>query len=94
MDVVHGVAELLLDRLAGISLGEALIFVDRLGDDPEAQLLGFPRFAVDVEGEALSGRVGQPLVDGDAVAAGLGNLLAILVEEQLVIETLGRSAAE
>ena len=36
--------------------------------------------------EALGRRVGQPLLDGDAVALGLRNLLAVLVEEEFVVE--------
>ena len=88
------IAEPLVPFLVGIGGEELLIFVDRLGDDPEAQLLRLPRLAVDVEGEALLRRVGQPFVDGDAVALGLRDLLAILVEEELVIEAFGRPAAE
>ena len=92
MDVVDRVAEALLPFLPRIGGEELLIFVDRLGDDAEAQLLRLPRVAVDVEGEALLRRVGQPFVDGDAVALGLRDLLAILVEEHLVVEALGRAA--
>ena len=88
------IAEALVPCLLGISGEELIIFVDRLGDDREAQLLRLARVAVDVESEALLGRVGQPFVDGDAIAFGLGDLLAILVEEHLVIEALGRAGAE
>ena len=94
MDVVDRIAEPLVHLLARIGGEELVIFVDRLGDDREAQLLGLPRVAVDVESEALLGRVGQPFVDGDAIALGLGDLLAILVEEHLVVEALGRPGAE
>ena len=53
MDVVDRIAEPLVPLLARIGGEELLIFVDRLGDDREAELLGLPRLAVDVEGEAL-----------------------------------------
>jgi hypothetical protein len=36
----------------------------------------------------------QPFVDGEPVALRLGNLLAVLVEEKLVVEAFGRQAAE
>jgi hypothetical protein len=71
-----------------------LIFVDRAGDDAERELLGALGLAIEVEGQALLRAVAQPLVERDAVALGLADLLAILVEEQLVIEPLRRARAE
>ena len=45
--------------------------------------------------DRLSGTgVAQPFLDGEAVALRLGNLLALLVEEQLVVEAFRRRAAE
>src|SRR3546814_1419922 len=47
-----------------------------------------------VESEALVGAVGQPLIEAEAVAFRLGDLLAVFVEEHLVVEAFGRAAAE
>ena len=58
------------------------------------ELLGLLGLAIDVEGEALLRAVGQPLVEAEAIALGLGDLLAILVEEHLVVEAFGRPGAE
>ena len=58
------------------------------------QALGLPGLAVDVEGQAVLAAIGQPLIEAEAVALGLGDFLAALVEEHLVIEALGRPGAE
>ena len=94
MDVMDRIARPLVPFLPRPGGEELVIFIDRPGDDPEAELLGLLRLAVEVEDQALLRRIGQPFVDGDAIAAGLGDLLAILVEEQLVVEPLGRAGAE
>ena len=52
------------------------------------------RFAVDVEAQARLAAVAQPFLEAEAVALRLGDFLALLVEEHLVIEALGRAAAE
>src|SRR4051812_9612781 len=92
--MVHGVAELLLDRLFRIFSTELPIFVDRARNDADVQALGAPGLAVDVESEARLRTVAQPFLEAEAVALRLGDLLALLVEEHLVIETLGRAPAE
>src|SRR3546814_8853292 len=58
------------------------------------QPLGPPRLLVHEQRQALRRAVGQPLVDREAVALGLGDLLSGLVEEQLVVEAFRRPAAE
>src|SRR3546814_9447466 len=60
MDVVNRIAEALFPGLARIGGEELLIFVDRLGDDAEGELLRLPRLAIDIEGEAFGRRIGQP----------------------------------
>src|SRR5690606_20189075 len=60
----------------------------------DVEALGALRLAKEIEAEALLGAIGQPLVDRQAVALGLGNLLAVLVEEQLVDHVLGHAPAE
>ena len=94
MDVPDRVVEPLLPVLPRIGGEEGVILVDRLRDDVEIELLGLPRLLEHVEREALGRRIGQPLVDGEAVALRLRDLLAVLVEEQLVDEMLRRAAAE
>ena len=45
----------------------------------------------DVEGQ-LWAEHNEPLLDGEAIALGFGDTFAILVQKQLVIESLGRRA--
>src|SRR5438270_12340666 len=92
--MVHWVAEFLLQRLVRVIAAELPIFVDRARDDADVQTLGALRLAVDVEGEARLAAVAQPFLATDPVAFRLGDLLAPLVEEQLILEALGRAAAE
>src|SRR5687767_10732663 len=94
MDMVHRVAQLLLDWLVRVIAAELIIFVDRARDDADVQALGLARLAIGEEGQAFLIAVGQPILEAEAIALRLGNLLALLVEEHLVVETLGRSAAE
>ena len=58
------------------------------------QLLGALGIGEDVEAEALFRPIGQPFVDGQPVALGLGDLLAVLVEEQLVDQSFGLAPAQ
>ena len=52
---------------------------------------GFP---VHEKRQAFPGRVAQPFLHRQAVSLGLGNLLAILVEKQLIGEAGGRGVTE
>ena len=78
----------------GKAVEEGEILVHRLRDDVEVELLRRARPLEHVEREALRRGVGQPLVDGDAVALRLRNLLPVFVEEEFVVEALRRRAAE
>src|SRR5205085_9952001 len=64
------------------------IFVDGAGDDTDVEALRALWFAIDVEGEARLAAVTEPFVQRQAIALRLGDLLALLVEEHLVIEAL------
>src|SRR5262249_47421051 len=75
-------------------LEEAQIIVARPRDDVEVELLGRARLLVHEERQALRRAVGEPLLDRQAVALGLRDLLALLVEEQLVVEALRRPRPE
>ena len=57
------------------------VFVHRARDLVEEQPLGALRLVVHELRQALGRRVAQPFVDGQAVALGLADLLALLVEE-------------
>ena len=94
MDVPDGIAETLLPFLARIGRQELVVLVDGARNDVEIELLGLARSLEHVECQALGRRIGQPLVDRQAVALRLRDLLAVLVEEQLVDEVLRRAAAE
>ena len=62
------------------------IFVDRARDHVEIEPLRLFRALIHIKREALGARVAQPLLDGQPVAARLRNLLALLVEKELVVE--------
>ncbi len=94
MDVPDGIAEPLLGALLGVSREEGKILIDILGNDIEVEALAGTRRLIHEKLKAFRTRVAQPLVDGQAVALRLRNLLSMLVEEQLVIEALRRLAAE
>src|SRR5215210_4208626 len=92
--VVHWIAELLVERLLRVFFPELPIFVDRARDHADVQALGAARLAVDVEGQALLTAVAQPFFEAEAVALRFRDLLTVFIEEHLVVETLGRTAAE
>ena len=56
--------------------------------------LGGPGLLKHEEGKALPSPVAQPFLDRQSVAAGLGNLLAVLVKKELVIEAFRRGTAQ
>ena len=89
-----GLRQPLLGVLPLVGLEELLIFVDVPRDDVEMEPLRRLRLAVHEQRQALRAAVAQPFVDGEAVALGLGDLLALLVEEQLVVEAFRRLRAE
>src|SRR3546814_10695538 len=94
MDVMHGVAELLVGFLRRIIAAHLEIFVDRLGDDADVELLRRLGLAIGIESETFLAAIAQPLLDRQAVALRLGDLLAFLVEEHLVDQPLGLATAE
>ena len=94
MDVPDGVLDLLRRILFGELRLVGQIVIDGLRDDIEVQALGPARLLEHEQRQALRTGIGQPFVDGQAVAGGLGDLPAFLVEEQLVIEALRRGAAQ
>src|ERR1700760_580865 len=94
MDMPDGITELLAAVLAREALEELLVIVDIARDDVEVQPLGRLGLAIHEQRQRFRRGVTQPFVDGQPVALRLGNLLALLVEEELVIEALRRRTAE
>ena len=94
MDVPDRIRQALPRVLPLIAVEELLVFVDGARDDVEVEALGRLRLAIHEQRQAFRGGIAQPFVDGEAVALRLGNLLAVLVEEQLVVEAFRRRAAE
>ena len=94
MNVPDRIVERLGAVLFGVFFQMRPVFVDGLRDDVEIEFLRRFRILEHVERQALRRGVGEPLLDGDAVALGLGDLLAVLVEKQLVVEARRRLAAQ
>ena len=92
--MVHGVAQPLFNRLFMPLRAELEIFVHRFGDYAQVQLLCAFGFAKGVKGNAVFGAIFQPVFKREAIALGLGNLLALFVEEHFVNQAFGRPAAK
>src|SRR5947209_6617242 len=88
------IAELLTAVLTRKPFEELLVLVDMARDYVEVQPLGRLRLAVHEQRQRFRRGVAQPFVDGEPIALGLGNLLALLVEEEFVVESFRRRAAE
>ena len=94
MDVPDRIAEPALHVLARIAREKLQIFVHRARNDVEVQALGLARLLVHEQSQRFRAGIGEPVVDRQAIALRLRNLLALFVEKQFVIETLRRDAAE
>src|SRR5262245_53812684 len=94
MHVPDRIGELLLAVLSRESVDELLVLIDMARDDVEVQPLGRLRLAIHEQRQRFRRGVAQPFVDGKPVALGLGDLLALLVEKELVVESFRRRAPE
>src|SRR3546814_6017356 len=94
MDVMHRIAELFVGLLRRIRPTHLQIFVDRLGHDADMQLLRRLWLAKREESQAFLAAIAQPFLDRQAIALRLRNLLALLVEEHLIDQSLGLAPAE
>uniref|UniRef100_A0A0N4ZZK8 NAD-specific glutamate dehydrogenase n=1 Tax=Parastrongyloides trichosuri TaxID=131310 RepID=A0A0N4ZZK8_PARTI len=94
VDVPHGVVHPLGRFLRLVLLDEGQIVVRRARNDVEVQALGRLRRLEHVPGQALGRAVAQPVLHRQAVALGLGDLLAFDVEEELIVEAFGWDAAD
>ena len=94
MEMPDGIHQARLRVLRRVLLEERQIIVDLARDDVEIEPLRLARLVVHEQAEAVGRAIGEPLVDGQAVALRLGDLLALVVEEELVVEAFRRQAAE
>ena len=94
MDVPDRIDEPLLVVLPLIAVEKLLILVDVARDHVEIEPLRRLRLAIHEQRQRFRRGIAQPFVDGEPVALRLGDLLALLVEEQLVVEAFRRHAAE
>ncbi len=94
MDVPDGLSSLLRPAQRAIAVEQRDVIVHRLGDGIEIESLGGARLLEHEERQALLRAVAQPFVDREAVAFRFGNLLAVIVEEEFVIEAFRRHAAQ
>ena len=89
-----GLASCCLRVLPRKAVEELLVVVDIARDHVEIQPLRRLRLAVHEQRQRFRRRIAQPFVDGQPIALRLRNLLALVVEEQFVVEALRRRAAE
>src|SRR5262245_54126979 len=94
MDMPDRVGQALLEGLPFVGFEELLILVDVAGDDVEIETLRRPWLAIHEQRKRFRRGVAQPFLDRQPVAPRLGNLLALLIEEQLKIKAFRRRAAE
>ena len=89
-----GLASCCLRVLPRKAVEELLVVVDVARDHVEVQPLRRLRLAIHEQRQRFRRGIAQPFVDGEPVALRLRNLLALVVEEQLVVEAFRRRAAE
>ncbi len=94
VDVPDRIGELLPIVLPRERFEKLLVVVDVARDHVEIEPLCRLRLTIHEQRQRFRRRVAQPLIDGEPVALRFGNLLALVVEEQLVIEAFRRRAAE
>ena len=94
MNMPDGIRKALLGVLTAVAIEKLIVVVNVARNDVEVQSLRGLRFTIHEQRQALGAGVAQPLVDGEAVTFRLGNLLALIVEKQFVVETFRRRAAE
>src|SRR6266446_6379928 len=94
VDMPHRIGEPLLGLLALVAFQELLILIDVARNDIEMEALRGLRLPVHEQRQAFRARIAQPFLDGEAIAPRLRNLLALVIEEQFVIEARRRPATE
>ena len=94
VDVPDRVVDLPFGVLIRIGPQLLMVLIHRPGDHVEIHPLGRFRLLIHEIGQAFGRGIGQPFVDGQPVAPGLGNLLPVFVQEQFIGEMLGLPPAQ
>src|SRR5262249_56756506 len=94
MDVPDRVGQPLPHVLPLVAVEKLIVLVNIARNYIEVEPLGSLRLAIHEQRQALGTGVAQPLLDGQAVTFRLRNLLALLVEEELVVEPIRGDASE
>src|ERR1700730_14086075 len=94
MDMPDRVRQTLLEVLPFVGLQKLLVFVDVARNDVKVEALGGLRLAIHEQRKRLVRRVAERFVYSQSVAIGPGDLLALLVQKELVNEALRRRAVE
>ena len=94
MNVPDRIAKLALHILTGIAAQKLQIFIHRARNDIEIKTLRLARLLIHEQRKRFRAGIGQPIFDRQAIALRLGNLLTLFIEEEFVIETFRRNAAQ
>ena len=84
MNVPHRVLHLGCAILITDLCAMLVIFIDCLWNDVKMQPLGPLWLIIHEQRQRFGAAISQPLINGQAIALGFGNLLAIRVKKQLV----------
>mmetsp|Transcript_29470 Transcript_29470/g.57733 ORF Transcript_29470/g.57733 Transcript_29470/m.57733 type:complete len:214 (+) Transcript_29470:395-1036(+) len=88
MDMPHRVVQAGHIILFGIGTQLLVILVHGFGDHVKKHALGRLWLLIHKVRQALGRGIGQPLVNADTIARGFGNLLALVVQKQLIAEVV------
>ena len=94
VDMPNGVVQLALVVLRFIGAQLLVVFVDRLGDHVEIHALGRLGLEIHEIRQRFRAGIGQPFVDGQTIARRFGDLVPVLIKEQLIGKMLGRAVAQ
>src|SRR5262247_2824989 len=94
MDVPDRVGQALSRVLPLKAVEKLIVLVDVARNYIEVEPLGGLWLAVHEQRQAFGTGIAQPFLDGQAVAFRFRDLLALLVEEELVIESFRSDAAQ
>src|SRR5262249_42025455 len=94
MNVPNRIGKLLPRILPFKTVEKLIVLVNVTRNDVKVESLGCLAVAGHEQWKTFGIGVAQPFLDSQSIAFRLGYLLAILVEEQLIIKSFRRSSAE
>ena len=94
MDMPNRVIRLPLLILRRVCTQLLMVFIHRFRDDVKIHPFGSFWLLIHEIRQRLSARIGQPFINRQAIAAGLRNLVALIVQEQLIAEMVRLLAAQ